>query len=75
LNVRSINRANHFATEFGTAPRQHILKQRMEEAKILLENGSSVQATAERLGFYDAFHFSKTFKRFWEKPPSACRLS
>jgi transcriptional regulator GlxA family with amidase domain len=28
-----------------------------------------------QLGFYDAFHFSKTFKRYWKKPPSACRPS
>lgn len=65
--------AHHFATEFGKTPRQFILKRRMEEAKILLENGASVQATAARLGFYDAFHFSKTFKRFWKQSPSAVR--
>ncbi|QHI68528.1 helix-turn-helix domain-containing protein [Tichowtungia aerotolerans] len=61
---------HHFPLEFGSTPRQHILKRRMEEAKLMLENGTSVQETAERLGFYDAFHFSKTFKRFWNKPPS-----
>jgi AraC-like DNA-binding protein/ligand-binding sensor protein len=65
--------AHHFATEFGQTPRQYILKRRMEEAKLMLENGMSVQFAAERLGFYDAFHFSKTFKRFWKKTPSACR--
>jgi len=63
--------AHHFENEFGQTPRQYILKRRMEESKILLENGMSVQNTAERLGFYDAFHFSKAFKRFWGKPPSA----
>lgn len=63
--------AHHFPGEFGLTPRQHILKRRMEEAKNMVEHGQSVQATAERLGFYDAFHFSKTFKRFWKKPPSA----
>jgi AraC-like DNA-binding protein len=35
----------------------------------MLENGHSVQDTARRLGFYDAFHFSKTFKAFWGSPP------
>jgi AraC-like DNA-binding protein/ligand-binding sensor protein len=64
--------AHHFDTEFGQAPRQYILKRRMEEAKLMLENGGSVQKTAGRLGFYDAFHFSKTFKRFWGKAPSTC---
>jgi AraC-like DNA-binding protein len=66
---------HHFATEFGLTPQKYILKRRMEEAKIMLENGSSVQATAEKLGFYDAFHFSKTFKRFWKKPPSTYRAT
>jgi AraC-like DNA-binding protein/ligand-binding sensor protein len=64
--------AHHFATEFGQTPRQYILKRRMEEAMQLLENGMSVQAAAARLGFYDAFHFSKTFKRFWNRSPSEC---
>jgi AraC-like DNA-binding protein/ligand-binding sensor protein len=62
--------AHHFAAEFGQTPRQYILKRRMEEAKLILENGSNVQETAARLGFYDAFHFSKTFKRYWNAPPS-----
>ncbi|MCF8131306.1 MAG: helix-turn-helix domain-containing protein [Deltaproteobacteria bacterium] len=65
--------AHHFESEFGQTPRQYILKRRMEEAKTMLGNGASVQATAERLGFYDAFHFSKTFKRFWKTPPSSYR--
>ncbi|MCF7818546.1 MAG: PocR ligand-binding domain-containing protein [Kiritimatiellales bacterium] len=65
--------AHHFENEFGQTPRQYILKRRMEEAKTLLENGATVQETAERLGFYDAFHFSKTFKRYWKQPPSTCR--
>ena len=53
---------HHFPLEFGSTPRQYILKRRMEEAKLMLENGASVQDTAARLGFYDAFHFSKSFK-------------
>jgi len=65
--------AHHFAVEFGSTPRQYILKRRMEEAKTMLENGQKVQDTAERLGFYDAFHFSKTFKSYWNKPPSSYR--
>ena len=63
--------AHQFPLEFGSSPRQYILKRRMEEAKIMLENGNRVRDTARTLGFYDAFHFSKTFKRFWQQPPSA----
>jgi AraC-like DNA-binding protein len=65
--------AHHFAAEFGHSPRQYILKRRMEEARTMLENGTTVQDAAERLGFYDAFHFSRTFKRFWGKPPCTYR--
>lgn len=65
--------AHHFESEFGKTPRQYILKRRMEEARIMLENGKRVQSTADQLGFYDAFHFSKTFKRYWKKPPSHYR--
>ncbi|MFA5689768.1 MAG: PocR ligand-binding domain-containing protein [Kiritimatiellales bacterium] len=64
--------AHHFKTEFGQTPQQYIINRRMEEARSMLENGSNVQTTAERLGFYDAFHFSKTFKRHWGFPPKQC---
>ena len=64
--------AHHFRNEFGHTPQQYIMKRRMEEAKILLENGTNVQTAADRLGFYDAFHFSKAFKRYWKKTPSDC---
>ncbi|MBA4387625.1 MAG: hypothetical protein C0404_06565 [Verrucomicrobia bacterium] len=73
--AREVNRsesfvAHHFQAEFGQTPRQYILKRRMEEARIMIENGESVQRTAGRLGFYDAFHFSKAFRKFWKQPPS-----
>ena len=67
--------AHHFESEFGKTPRQYIMRRRMEEAITLLENGMSVQETADRLGFYDAFHFSKTFKLFWKKSPSSLHPS
>lgn len=63
--------AHHFRAEFGQTPRQYILRRRMEEARIMLENGASVRNTAQRLGFYDAFHFSKAFRKFWKRPPSS----
>ena len=65
--------SRHFESEFGQTPRQYILKRRMEEAKTMLKNGMSVQCTAGKLGFYDAFHFSKTFKKFWGKTPNDYR--
>jgi AraC-like DNA-binding protein len=67
--------AHHFAVEFGLPPQQYLRKRRMEEARVMLENGTTVQDTADRLGYYDAFHFSRTFKRFWGEPPSAFKPS
>jgi len=67
--------AHHFESEFGRTPRQYILERRMAEARSMLESGSSVLGTADRLGFYDAFHFSKTFKHFWKKSPICFRAT
>ncbi|MEI6168199.1 MAG: helix-turn-helix domain-containing protein [bacterium] len=65
--------SHHFQSEFGQSPRQYILRRRMEEAKLMLQNGLSVQDTAEHLGFYDPFHFSKAFKKYWSLAPSTVR--
>ena len=40
--------------------RNHI---RTEQAKILLEEGFSIDATAQKVGFSDRYYFSKIFKR------------
>lgn len=62
---------HHFAAEFGTTPRQFVLARKMDKARELLASGLQVQAVAARLGFYDAFHFSKRFKAHFGRPPSA----
>jgi AraC-like DNA-binding protein len=67
--------AHHFAGEFGQSPRQYILRRKMEEAKFMLQNGAQVQEAAGRLGFFDAFHFSKAFKKYWKRSPSDFRNS
>ena len=62
---------HHFAAEFGKTPKQYLLERKMGQARELLEMGLQVQQVAEQLGFYDAFHFSKKFRLFWSRPPSA----
>ncbi len=62
---------HHFAAEFGKTPKQYLLERKMTQARALLAAGLQVQQVAERLGFYDAFHFSKHFRRYWDRPPSA----
>ncbi|HOX05173.1 MAG TPA: PocR ligand-binding domain-containing protein [Planctomycetota bacterium] len=64
-----------FRTEFGTSPASYVRKRRMEAAREMLKAGEYVGRVAERLGFYDAFHFSKAFKAFYGHPPVKCRAS
>ena len=61
--------SQNFPKEFGVPLKSYILKQKMKQAKDLLENGKSVKQTAFELGFYDEFHFSKKFKSYYSKPP------
>ena len=48
----------------GLAPHAYLLHCRVEESKRLLAGGLSVKATADRLGFPTAQHFSRTFRNF-----------
>ena len=58
-----------FRSEFGTSPADYVRSRRMEAAREMLKTGAYVHRVAERLGFYDAFHFSKAFKAFHGFPP------
>lgn len=58
-----------FDRHIGMPPGQYIMKIRIEESKLLLQQGQlSVGAIAERLGFSSIQHFSRQFK-------SLCGLS
>jgi AraC-like DNA-binding protein len=61
--------SHRFRAEFGLSPKQYIQRRRMDEARVLLETGDTVQRAAARLGFHDAFHFSKAFRAHWGRPP------
>lgn len=78
-NVSSLARALHirprtlqqrFHARVGGGPARWILARRMAHARLLLQRGASVQATSERLGFANPFHFSRVFKRLCGVPPS-----
>lgn len=66
--------SHNFPREFGMSPKQFILKEKMIKAKEKLEEGESVRNTALDLGFYDEFHFSKTFKSYWQLPPKKYKI-
>lgn len=62
-----------FREVVGMSPGKYRLRWRMSLAQRLLQERHSVAAVAERLGYSDAFAFSKRFKSVMGLPPSAFR--
>ena len=67
-----------FRQSFGDAPKDFILRKKIEAAKrMLCEEDMSVSAVASALRFYDSHHFLKTFKKYEGSFPAeykaACR--
>ena len=54
-----------FKSNYGQSPMQYFLQQKIEISKgMLLSDGMRISDIAETLGFSDAKHFSKTFKKY-----------
>ena len=64
-----------FKSETGESPIHALIEIRMGKARELLqkEPGLSVQEVAERVGYDDAYHFSKLFKKKFGISPSAVK--
>lgn len=64
-----------FKKETGDTPIHYLIDIRMEKAMELLrsEPGVSIQEVAQRVGYDDAYHFSKLFKKKFGISPSAAR--
>ena len=64
-----------FKSETGNAPIRHLINIRLEKAKELLEGGyeGSIQEVAAQVGYDDAYHFSKLFKKRYGISPSQAR--
>lgn len=64
-----------FKNETGYAPIQHLINIRLEKAKDLLESAypGSIQEVAALVGYDDAYHFSKLFKKRYGISPSQAR--
>jgi AraC-like DNA-binding protein len=61
-----------FKAELGISPIQYIHRERVMWAhRLLTDEGLSVKETAARVGFDDAFYFSRVFKKVMGIPPSA----
>lgn len=64
-----------FKSETGDTPIRHLINIRLDKAKELLEEGyeGSIQEIAAMVGYDDAYHFSKLFKKRYGFPPSQIR--
>lgn len=61
-----------FKSETGDTPIRHLINIRLERARELLLAGfpGSISEVAEQVGYEDAYHFSKLFKKRYGIPPS-----
>lgn len=79
LRIRDLARAAHLERTYfsrvfrqclGVGPAEYIMRRRVERAKARLWGTEDpLSAVAESLGFSDAFHFSKCFKRLTGMTP------
>ncbi len=68
----SVSTLSHkYRAEAGESPLRTLAKLRINLAKGLVAKGESLKSIAERTGFYDEFHLSKTFKRITGLSPRA----
>ena len=64
MNMSQSAFAHTYRLLAGETPYQAILRSKMNAAKrLLVQDGLNVQQTAKRLGFNNAFNFSRAFKR------------
>ena len=66
-----------FKSETGEAPIRHLIDIRLSRAKELLENGwgGSIKEVAATVGYDDAYHFSKLFKKKYGFSPLQAKRS
>ncbi|MEC0249460.1 AraC family transcriptional regulator, partial [Paenibacillus chitinolyticus] len=63
-----------FRQHTGLTPTQFLLKIRMERAKLLMTEGSTIEQIAYSVGFSDPLYFSKQFKKWFGCTPSEYRV-
>lgn len=69
LHVSASTLSHRYSREAGMSPMAALRRRRLERAKSLLLRGLRLDAIAERTGFCDAFHLSKTFKAVFGYAP------
>jgi len=74
LNMSESSLAHKCTAILGESPARAFLRCKLERACVLLAHTAMpVKEIAFRLGFEDPYHFSRAFRKFFGKPPSACR--
>ena len=62
-----------FRKELGVTPTQFVNHEKILLAFDMLTNRKmAIKDVTEKLGFYDRYHFSKTFKKIIGRPPGQC---
>ncbi len=63
-----------FKAAFQTTPVECLIQHRMlHAAHLLADQGASIQEIAQRVGYEDAFHFSKMFRKHFGQSPRGFR--
>lgn len=76
VNVSPSTLERRFRNMTGMPFHKYFMKARMEMARtLLLSPEVTVREAATFLGFYDEFHFSKTFKQYYGMAPAAFRMT
>lgn len=63
-----------FKEETGESPINYLIKVRLSRAKdYLMVGNSTIKEVAHAVGYDDAYHFSKLFKKYYGYPPSCIK--
>jgi len=71
LGISESALSHRYRAEAGETPLMTLKRERISLVKVLLTKGYPLQAIAEQVGFYDAFHLSKAFKQVEGMSPRA----
>lgn len=64
-----------FKEETGRSPIHFLIQKRLSKAKELLETENlPIKVVSSKVGYEDAYHFSKLFKKYYGYPPSEIKI-
>jgi len=63
INFTPFHLVRQFQKYYGLPPHAYQIQQRLQQSKVLLQQGDKVAQVAAQMGFYDQSHFHRHFKR------------